>query len=174
MTDERLEYEVLTNDYDGIKRHIDRYLYAMKYCQGKTVLDVGCGSGLGGFLYSMVAKLVLMIDYSGEALKSAARFPFVSEVELIQQDISGSYNFPKVDTIVAFEIIEHLDNPKRFLNKLYGDTIVWSVPMNDESEWHKTVFQNEEEIRKLFAETNWKVQELFTENGRYVHGYCIK
>ena len=60
-------HEILVN--------LDRYMMAIEYCVDADVLELGCGSGLGTYLYSLVAKSIVAIDYASDAFAHAKLYP---------------------------------------------------------------------------------------------------
>jgi hypothetical protein len=44
---------------------------------------------------------------------------------------------PQADVYVAFEILEHLDSPHRLIGRLPPGKLLWSMPVNDISQFHK-------------------------------------
>lgn len=139
--------------------HLQRYIFALKYCVNKKTLDVACGSGYGMSLLSSVAKNVEGIDIDKKTIEwakinnhfySSVRFK-ISNVE--KDKIDGSF-----DCAVSFETIEHLNNPEFLLNNIknslngYG-TLVFSVPINEPyNKFHKKSYtwQSIENLIKNF------------------------
>lgn len=140
--------------------HIARYLTAKEHCADRKVLDIACGEGYGSWLMAeWGAQSVLGVDVSSEAVAAAdkrfsnerVRFAAGSGEEL-KQIISGQ----KFDLIVSLETIEHVDNPRLFLENIRdaaapNATIIISAP-NDHwyydrggrNEFHKHQFTLEE------------------------------
>jgi len=103
--------------------HIQRYDFALPYCVGKTVLDAGCGIGYGSYHLAMKgASQVYGVDLSVEAIKEAAltfhRHNLVyAEGDL--QRLDEMTNIPEeFDVVVNFENLEHLPDPKAFLERV--------------------------------------------------------
>lgn len=48
-----------------MEQHVARYAWAFRFCEGKHVVDVGCGGGYGSFLLSWVAREVDAVDRDG-------------------------------------------------------------------------------------------------------------
>lgn len=91
--------------------HWHRYQYAADFSFGKDVLDVASGEGYGSAHLATVAKSVIGVDLSTEAVKHAIeKYPrpnlnFLSgAADRIPLDDSA------VDLVVSFETIEHLDS----------------------------------------------------------------
>ena len=95
--------------------HANRYWWAGKQIPiGNSVCDYGCGSGYGSWYLANQGNLVLGMDISEEAIGWAKkRFRHKS----LQFDFVGS-SHGVFDTIVCFEVIEHVRDPKSFLEML--------------------------------------------------------
>ena len=118
--------------YQGYANHIQRYAFAAQYCTGKSVLDAGCGTGYGSvFLVIRGALSVTAIDISAEALAEAKRLYRHDNLRFIQGDVeclSGIVDLGgPFDVVVDLENIEHLTDPKRFLEGA-GSSWVATVP----------------------------------------------
>ena len=84
--------------------------------KGKTVLDVGCGTG--NFVNEVSKKgsrYVLGIDYAKEAIKIAKNSYSQENLEFRIQDVKEINE--KFDVIVSIGTIEHMDNPIEILKK---------------------------------------------------------
>lgn len=99
-----------------------RYLFACGFCRESRALDLGCGLGYGTILLEMFGepKLVLGVDIDAEAIRFACerwlqlshRAQF-SPIDVLE--VRGTF-----DVITAFEIIEHLNDPLRFVRHAAG------------------------------------------------------
>ena len=124
-----------------IQCHVARYVWAMHYCVEKTVLDVGCGTGYGTWLLGQIADEVTGIDKSVEAIAEARRdFSGVflhMDIESAPKPVSWCF-----DTIVAFEVMEHLDDVDvgmeavKYLLSDNGNALI-SLPLHQPSKWHR-------------------------------------
>ncbi len=113
--------------------HVWRYKQAADMIKpGETVIDFGCGIGYGSRLMAEKAGSVIGVDDSAETIEFATenfsaenvRFERCSIERLAPVD-------PLVDVAVAFEVIEHLENPEPFLALVKSITkrlFVLSVP----------------------------------------------
>lgn len=94
--------------------HESRYMFASHEVEGKRVLDVACGSGVGFPYLAERAATVVGCDVSAAALVQARR---VDGRALLVQG-SGTalpLSSESVDVVTSFETLEHLDNPAVFL-----------------------------------------------------------
>jgi 2-polyprenyl-3-methyl-5-hydroxy-6-metoxy-1,4-benzoquinol methylase len=96
-----------------------RYNFAARLTRGKRVLDAGCGAGYGSAELAQSAERVTGIDIAPEAVEFARAhyerpnltFEQASCTELPFDD--GCF-----DLVVAFEVIEHLEDWKGFLREV--------------------------------------------------------
>lgn len=99
--------------------HLTRYFFASQFCQKKSVLDLGCGSGYGSWLISKQgAKSVKGYDLSDEAVKYARHLFGSKQVWFATGDVTHLTAHQTYDVITAFEILEHLNNAQDFLHEI--------------------------------------------------------
>lgn len=121
---ERLEFGK-NSEYSSVETsiHLGRYLMAKQYCEGKRVLDIACGEGYGSYVMAEFwgAKEVFGIDISQTAIDKA-RINFKKDniffETLDAENPSNKYEEEYFDVVVSFETIEHLSNPKQFLQNI--------------------------------------------------------
>lgn len=101
----------------GTQYDINRYIFASKFVEGKTVVDVACGVGYGSsYLGRKGAREVIGGDIAKDTIEYArAHYPR-KELYFVQIDAT-SLPFPDAcfDVVVSFETIEHLRDYRRFL-----------------------------------------------------------
>lgn len=160
--------------------NLERYSYALHHLEGKKVLDLGCGSGLGTYLYSLVASEVVAFDYNSDALRYLKQFPIEDEkLGIITGDIEKSIHFPEVDVCVALEIFEHLEDPESVLKNLKAKELVFSLPLSSlgNSKWHKYDIKGGQEginqIIKLIGKY-YKVEKYHQQYDRWIFGHGIR
>ena len=105
-------------DADLFNEHWTRYLFASRFAAGKKVLDVACGSGYGTALLAENAASVAGADIAREAVEYARRHYGSPNTQFIQADCFSLPFGAQFDLVVAFEIIEHLQDAARFLTEL--------------------------------------------------------
>jgi ubiquinone/menaquinone biosynthesis C-methylase UbiE len=95
-----------------------RYHTISPYVEGKTVLDVGCGAGIGlGYLVRKGAKSVVGIDYSMENLRIAKHYYNNRKIKIIQSDAHKMpFKDNYFDVITAMQVIQYL-SIDRFLSE---------------------------------------------------------
>lgn len=142
-----------------------RYDEACKYISSTDeVLDVGMGCGSGSYILSKKAKQVTGIDDSEETVRYAQRVWQRENIKYVYGNAleMGDFMF---DIIIAFEIIEHIKEYKKFINyikDLAKKYIIISVPHSNapiKSRWHWKHFTIEE-IKKYFEDENWEIERL--------------
>ena len=96
------------------------YKFAAKMIgDNKSVLDVGCGEGLGSWLLSVECGKTKGIDIDDDAIKIGKRNWKGDRISFECVNFFDMAN-KKYDAIVAFDVIEHIlpDNVERFLSKI--------------------------------------------------------
>lgn len=172
-TGERVVIGDMKHDIVTLQEHIARYNFAMKYCNHKKVLDVACGTGYGTNLLAESATSADGWDVSEEAV-NYARSKYNNTFEV--HDITKKLPNIRYDTIVSFETIEHVKDPRPFLKwaSEHCDTFVFSVPLNNESKFHKITYSLEhleEMIEKFWSDVEWLNQEwIYIHQG--IHPSC--
>lgn len=97
--------EKLWNSY-GLE-HIQRYQWALPFCDGKSVLDYGCGLGFGAeIIAANGAAFVTGIDIDSNIISEAAKR---SDQKNISFTANTSHIPAEVDVVTCFEVIEHID-----------------------------------------------------------------
>lgn len=99
-------------DPDLWNEHYARYLFASRLARFRRVLDAGCGSGYGTELLAATARAVIAVDVAPEALElTRERTAALPNVEVRQGSATElPLEAGTVDLVVAFEVIEHLEN----------------------------------------------------------------
>ena len=97
-------------------REAQRYQWASQNIIGTKVLEIGCSNGYGfQFLPDHIQYTGL--DYDPVIIQVAKEQQWSENAQFIHADIN-TYDLDQYDTIIAFEVIEHLDNGLEILEKL--------------------------------------------------------
>jgi SAM-dependent methyltransferase len=99
--------------------HTARYRWATSFCNGRRVLDAGCGAGYGAEVLNQAgAESVVGVDIS-EAAVLLARSAVSDGVTCELGDVTAlTHPDDSFDLVVCFEVIEHVADPERVLDEL--------------------------------------------------------
>jgi SAM-dependent methyltransferase len=129
-----------------LNAHVRRYAWALPYVWGKKVVDLGCGTGYGTFMLSWAARQAIGLDIDVESIAFASRHFKAPNLEYGVLDIAKRCR--NGDIYVAFEVLEHLDDPTVITEKYRP--LVWSMPIEDGSRFHKRAY-SVEDVRDLMG-----------------------
>ena len=106
-------------DADLLNEHRARYWFARGFATGKRVLDAACGTGYGSAMLAETAQSVVGVDVAGDAIDYARQHFGSPKIHFAQSDcLALPLPAGHFELVVAFEIIEHLDNAAAFLAEL--------------------------------------------------------
>jgi 2-polyprenyl-3-methyl-5-hydroxy-6-metoxy-1,4-benzoquinol methylase len=77
--------------------------------KGKSVLEVGCGTGLFASSIAKKGATVMGIDFSNKGIELAKKKYQMSNLQFVHQDVKNIQG--KYDVIVSIGTLEHMDNP---------------------------------------------------------------
>lgn len=99
--------------------HAASYLFAEPYCQGKRVLDLGCGSGYGAARIAGVAAAVTGVDVAADAVAFAqARYSAANlDYRLVVPDARLPFDDGSFDVVLSFQVIEHVVDEVGYLRE---------------------------------------------------------
>ena len=130
----------LTNNYERavflkgdtvFPRETQRYEWAAQNLFGENILELGCSTGYGiQFLSRHISYTG--IDYDSIIVSVAREQQWEYKAEFVSADIN-LYPLKQYDTIIAFEIIEHLDNGLEIVKLLqkHCKVLLITVPHNE-------------------------------------------
>lgn len=130
----------LTNNYERavflkgdpvFSRETTRYLWANQNLWGNNILEVGCSTGYGSQFFPNNINY-LGLDYDPIIVSVAKEQKWGYKHDFEQADIN-TYKLSDYDTIIAFEVIEHLDNGLEVITKLqqHCHRLLITVPHNE-------------------------------------------
>ena len=108
---------LLTNNYERAvflkgdpvyPREATRYLWANRNLLGKNILEIGCSTGYGSQFLPNDSNYI-GLDYDPVIIEVAREQEWSLNTSFSLADIN-TYPLAQYDTIIAFELIEHLDN----------------------------------------------------------------
>lgn len=119
----RTDYTVVTElpgipaTQDQLSRLYHRYRTAANYCDGKDVLEVGCGGGQGLGYLAKRTRLVVGGDYETSNLTLAKQY-YKDRMNLVRLD-AHHLPFPNdsFDVVILFETIYYLASVEKFLDE---------------------------------------------------------
>jgi 2-polyprenyl-3-methyl-5-hydroxy-6-metoxy-1,4-benzoquinol methylase len=112
-------------------REAARYLWANQNLLGASMLELGCATGYGSQFFPQQINY-LGLDYDPIIISVAKEQDWGLKKWFVQADIN-TYEFLDHETIVAFEVIEHLANGLEVVEKLkhHCKRLLISVPHNE-------------------------------------------
>lgn len=139
--------------------------------KGSRVLDVGCSQGITSILLAREGKRVIGLDISEEAIEYANNYlsnesVFTQQnVEFIHSNFTEQKFDEKFDTVIFGEVLEHLFDPKMFMDKALelldeDGRIIVTVPfgINDYFDHKKTYYLYD--LLQLMNDTDLVLAEI--------------
>lgn len=166
-------------DPDLFHEHMARYAFACRLARHKRVLDAACGSGYGSAALAAHAGFVAALDISLEAVE-AARYAYARPNLAFLAARAEQIPFPDAtfDLIVAFELIEHLDDWRALLSEARrllapGGQFIVSTPNRlYYAETRALAGPNPYHVREFdYAEFRAALQEFFPSTAIYLQNH---
>ena len=112
-------------------REVTRYQYASQNLVGTRILEIGCSSGYGIQFFPKDIDYT-GVDYDPIIIDVATEQDWGYKANFVNADIN-KFCLEQYDTIVAFEVIEHLDNGLEVVERLkqHCKRLLITVPMNE-------------------------------------------
>lgn len=102
--------------------------------QKGNILDVGCATCQ---LYNYLRKRGWKGKYYGIDIQKYEGYEYPEDVELIIGD-AFQISFPRVDTVLLYNILEHVDDPVALLRKAINaanENVLINIPKRNEEMW---------------------------------------
>lgn len=101
------------------ERQMAAYRKALELIEGRRVLEIGCGEGIGASVLAEAAASVVAIDYSDEALGFARKKHGADNIEFRKMRVPPM-DFPdaSIEAVVCFQMIEHLEEPEKLVSAI--------------------------------------------------------
>jgi len=131
---------LLTNNFERavflkgdpvFSREATRYLWANRNLLGRNVLEIGCSTGYGSQFLPNDASYI-GLDYDPVIISVANEQEWGLNASFVYADVNA-YHFEQYDTIIAFELIEHIDNGLEIAQKLkqHCKRLLLTTPHNE-------------------------------------------
>lgn len=102
---------------EQLERMFHRYCFASNFGEGKDVLEVACGAGLGLGYLAKRAKRVFAGDYTETLIKEAKRY-YKERVPLLRLDAHFlPFRDQSFDVVILYEAIYYLAQPEHFFDE---------------------------------------------------------
>src|SRR5262249_22673557 len=102
---------------EQLQRMVNRYMWALDYCNNRDVLEVACGSGQGLRLLASKTRSLAAGDYSPEVLAHTKK-AVGSIVDFKQFDAEQMpYADGSFDVVIIFEALYYIRNADRFFSE---------------------------------------------------------
>jgi SAM-dependent methyltransferase len=102
--------------------HLKTYQFALPYCNGGRVLDVGCGPGYGVCRIAPNCREVIGIDTDADIIKYARENFTLDNTEFRVVRPAEEEPFPfendSFDTVISFQVIEHVFDMNAYLSEI--------------------------------------------------------
>ena len=153
----------------GVYEHLQRYRLAKKDIgRSRRVLDLGCGTGYGSSILKKAGNEVFGIDISQKAIDYAkTNYPGVNYTCCPADNLPFESNF--FDAVVACEIIEHVQDPKKVLREICrvlkkgGDLFISTPNPRHLLNFLRHVFKNRPYPERVVMQNIYHIKEFYYE-----------
>ncbi len=166
-------------DADLFHEHMARYAFACRLARQKRVLDAACGAGYGSAALAEQASFVAGLDVSLEAVEAARKtYARGNLAFLAGRAEQMPFRDGSFDLIVAFEVIEHLEDWRALLAEARrllaaGGQFIVSTPNRlYYAETREKAGPNPYHVREFdFAEFRAALEEFFPHTEVYLQNH---
>jgi ubiquinone/menaquinone biosynthesis C-methylase UbiE len=104
---------------EQLERLYSRYRFALDFCDGKDVLEVGCGAGQGLGYIARIAKMVVGGDIDEQILDFARKtYSGNRKIEIRKIDAQNlPFENEGFDVVILYEAIYYLASPSKFIKE---------------------------------------------------------
>ncbi|WP_319229728.1 methyltransferase domain-containing protein [Draconibacterium orientale] len=133
---------------EHIERRVREYVFSQIKNETGRILDVGCGRAWGAQHLCPENYEVISMDISLENTTEALKiYPFKNHSAVVADVFSLPFNENTFDYIIASEIIEHVIDPKAFIENLIralkpGGTLIVTTPYKEKIKYSLCVHCN--------------------------------
>lgn len=160
---------------DALKRKnrvaVERYEFAVDCLgTGKSIVDLGSGMGYGSYLLSLAGNSVVGIEKSIEAVEYA-KVNYTGD--FIVDDLENM-KLGDFDAGVCLEVLCHLVDPQKFIDKLKFNELVISAPIDpdpNDGYYYRLHNLSEQRFKDMFKD--WSIVNEFKQK-KYLTLHCKK
>ena len=96
--------------------HFTRYRLAERYVEGKDTIDMGCGAGDGTHHLAGIARTVVGVDLSEDAVAYASTHHRAPNLRYDAGNVTDlPYEDESFEAAVSFKVLEHLEDPEELV-----------------------------------------------------------
>ena len=152
---------------DGVRAdHTNRYKWALDHLPKGSVIDLACGIGYGSWMLANAGYYVRGIEIDAEAVAYGEQY--YKHDNLYRQNVDMFDANVSTDPVVAFECIEHVENPLEVLKKC-GDLLLSSVPNETVFPYRNYAFHyrhyTQQEFEQLLNDAGYQVKSWWGQLG---------
>ncbi|WP_421902056.1 class I SAM-dependent methyltransferase [Maridesulfovibrio sp.] len=177
-----------TADMTSVSHVKTRYSSILPFITDKSVIDIGCGSGIGSrMMIKAGAKDLTGIDYSTAGIKYARSSTQNKQAAFTYHDLETPlpYADGSFDVAVCFEVLEHIVNQQQLVSEIFrvlkdDGIFVISVPSQSLEDWtsridgyenrfhlHVPTFEELKALLDVFPFVQWYGQHDIVMSGIY-------
>lgn len=135
--------------------HAKKFIFNF-LAESHTVLDLGCKYGEISDFVAEKAKKVVGVDHDADVIKIAEKKFQRSNLSFVYADARDylQSNNEKFDVLILSHILEHLDNPKEFLNEFKGWFEFIYIEVPDFDRYHLNHYRQELNLKLIYSDND--------------------